>query len=168
MVNLEDFDVVDFGFDGGYDKNDFDLSDFEKIRVNDLDIGEQFTGIVSITRFTPDEDKNYTRLGFRLINPVEMQVLDIYLNIPASYPIIDQNVRGSNNFMKNYFNFVMSTMECINPDSVIAPNGEPKNIIKAGLNLQRLIELYDVADSVTVEIIEGDDYYNGFRIVSIE
>lgn len=161
-------DFEDFGFESEYDKNDIDLSDFEVLNINDLEVGDKFVGRVSCRRMQPMEDKNYTSICLRLINEEENEVLDCYANIPTDYPTLKLPIRRSNNFMKTGFDFIMSTMAIISPESVVDKNGNEKNIVN-GINFQKIIEFYNSdVEKATVEIIAKDDYYNSFKVISFE
>ena len=167
-MNLDDFNVEEFGFDGIYDKNDVDLSEYEPMTINEKDVGEKITGKCSCMRLEPKGENNYTSIGLRVIDEENMEVLDCYANVPLDYPILKQNIRRSNGFLRTAFDFIMSTMECINEKSVIAPNGERKNVIKSGLNLEKIVDLYNELDEVTVEIIDGDEFYNSFKVIDMK
>ena len=165
---FEDFDVSELGFETEYDKNDIDLSEFEVMNINDFEIGDKFTGQVSCRRMNPQEDKNYTSLCLRLINTEENEVLDCYANIPLDYPTLKLPIRRSNNFMKTGFDFIMSTMAILSPESITDAKGNEKNIIN-GINFKKIIEFYNTnVEVATVEIIAKDDYYNSFKVISLE
>lgn len=165
---IKDFDVNELGFESEYDKNDIDLSEFEVLNINDLEIGDTFTGMVSCRRMNPMEDKNYTSICLRLINEEENEVLDCYANVPLDYPTLKLPIRRSNNFMKTGFDFIMSTMAILSPESVTDKNGNEKNIVN-GINFQKIIEFYNSdVEKATVEIIAKDDYYNSFKVTSLE
>lgn len=169
-MSFEDFENVaeSFGFEVEYDKNDIDLSDYEVLNINDLEIGDKFTGAVSCRRMTPMEDKNYTSICLRLINTEENEVLDCYANVPLDYPTLKLPIRRSNNFMKTGFDFIMSTMAILNPSSVVDAKGNEKNIVN-GINFQKIIEFYNTnVEKATVEIIQKDDYYNSFKVIYLE
>ena len=165
---FKDFDVEGLGFETEYDKNDIDLSEFEVMNINDLEIGDKFTGRVSCRRMNPMEDKNYTSICLRLINEEENEVLDCYANVPLDYPTLKLPIRRSNNFMKTGFDFVMSTMAILSPESVTDAKGNEKNVIN-GINFKKIIEFYNTnVEIATVEIIAKDDYYNSFKVINLE
>ena len=167
-MSFKDFDIEELGFDMEYDKNDIDLTDFEVLNINDLEIGDKFTGRVSCRRMNPMEDKNYTSICLRLINEEENEVLDCYANVPLDYPTLKLPIRRSNNFMKIGFDFIMSTMAILSPESVTDANGNEKNIIN-GINFKKIIEFYNSnVEKATVEIIQKDDYYNSFKVTGLE
>ena len=169
-MNLDDFKNVEevFGFEGSYNKHDIDLSGYSQLSINDKEVGSTFTGIPSCLRLQPREDKNYTSIGLRIVDEENMEVLDCYANVPLDYPILEQPIRRSNNFLRTSFDFIMSTMKVLNPESVLTSNGDEKNIINAGVNLEKIIELYNALDEVTVEIVELDDYYNSFIVTDMK
>ena len=167
-MSIKDFDIEELGFESEYDKNDIDLSEFEVLNINDVDVGDTFTGMVSCRRMAPMEDKNYTSICLRLINEEENEVLDCYANVPLDYPTLKLPIRRSNNFMKTGFDFIMSTMAILSPESVTDKNGNEKNIVN-GINFQKIIEFYNSdVEKATVEIIAKDDYYNSFRVINLE
>lgn len=169
-MNLDDFKDVNeiFGFNADYNRHDVDLSEYEQLTINDKEVGTTFTGSPSCLRLEPREEKNYTSIGLRLVNEENREVLDCYANVPLDYPILEQPIRRSNTFLRTSFDFIMSTMKILNPESVITSEGEEKNIINKGVNLGKIVELYNSLDEVTIEIIEQDTYYNSFRVIDMK
>ena len=47
-------------------------------------------------------------------------------------------------------------------------NYERKNVIKSGFNLGKIVDLYNELDEVTVEIIDGDEFYNSFKVIDMK
>lgn len=166
-MSLEDFKNVGevFGFDGSYNKTDVDTSQYDEISIEDMQIGERFTGSPSCIRFDPkydeetEEYKSYTNILLTLVNKDNGEFVKYYSTVPDDYPTLEQPMRRSNNFLYSGFNFIMSTMKVLAPESVKVSNGEEKNIVNAGLNLEKIVEMYNLVDEVTVEVTQYHDTY---------
>lgn len=167
-MSLEDFKNVGevFGFDGSYNKPSVNTDDYEEILLDgDLNVGDTFTGSPSCIRFDPKYDENtgeyksYTNILMTLINEEEGKLLKYYSTVPDDYPILEQPIRRSNNFLYSGFNFIISTMKVLAPESVKASNGEEKNVVNAGLNIEKIVEMYNLVDEVTVEVTQYHDTY---------
>lgn len=135
---------------------------WEKYRMSDLDVGDEFSGRPEINIFEND-DKTYNALRLRLMDDGE--ILDLYVNFPKKdYPYVNGINKGFD-FYRTCFDFLFSILWWKDETNVVNSNGEEIN--KFGkVNLENFAKFVDSMNRVSIKITEGnpDSEYNSWII----
>lgn len=171
-MSLDSFKSNDFDFGIKVENTEemVDLSEYEKFNINELEPDIEIKGRPHIMYFeNPDGDeRTYESLRLQIINDKDKQVLNCYCNIPLGYPII-KNIRVTNNFYKNTFNFITGVfMADKDLDETVFYDSEANqmNTIKE-INIKGLSEYVNTKKEMKVKIVENGDY-NSFVIIGLK
>lgn len=145
-----------------------DVQDWEKITMNDLEIGTIIDGYPEITHFKND-DKKYDSLRVRVLDDGEY--VDLYINIPKP----DENgfitnINNSFDFYRTCFDFVYSILYIRDEKNVIdSRTGEPVNRFNK-VNIINFAKYVDMMHRIGVKITEGNttSNYNSWIITNME
>lgn len=140
--------------------------EWEKFKISDLDVEDEFEGIPEVTLFE-NEDKTYDALRLRLLDDGE--ILDCYFNYPKrDYPYV-KNINKGFDFYRTCFDFLFSILKWQDESNVVNSNGEEIN--KFGkVNLENFAKFVDQHSRVGVRVTEGnpDSNYNSWIIYKME
>lgn len=145
-----------------------DLSNLEKITLNELDSGTEYDGKPSLFLFEND-DKNWDNIRVRIID--EDDYLQAYCNIPKP----DENgfitnIHQKNSFYRGAFDLIYSYLRAIDETLIVDPNSPTGyiNHIKK-ININQVIEQLNKKSKVEVRVTEGSgDGYNSMVILEME
>ena len=146
---------------------------WEKIKVSDLQVGDEFEGMPEVTIFEK-QDKSYNAMKLRVMDDGE--ILDLYFNYPKrDYPYVKnlRNIRKSEkdtfDFYLNCFDVVFSVLRYRDERNVVNADGEEINKLKS-VNIETIAKLIDSCTRVGVRIIEGSPYneYTSWEIYKME
>ena len=145
-----------------------DLSELEKITLNELDSGTEYDGKPSLYLFEND-DKNWDNIRVRVIDTKDY--LQAYCNIPK--PDADgfiRDIHQNNKFYRGAFDLVYSYLHAIDETLILdpqSPTGYINHIKK--INIKKVIEQLNAKSKVEVRVTEGSgDGYNSMVILSME
>lgn len=169
-MNLDDFNnpMEAFGLKTSNEES-LDLSEYEKFGLNEIDGASQieFTGKPTIIRFDPEEDSTYATARLQLMNDKDKQLLNIYCNLPLSYPVI-RKIYATNDFYKNTYNLINTIVSKLNSAAMVDGDGNPVKCIDE-FNLEPFMEFINGLKTMTVKVIEnGDSGYNTFVVKSFK
>ena len=136
--------------------------DYEQMKAHNLDPGVEFTG-TPIIKLYENTDKKYDTIRLRIVDDQVKQLLDCYINIPRKNKKGDVcRLNESFSFYNTAFNFIKRTIEII--------DGVNMDKIKQfqRIQLQQILDVYEQANVTGVEIIEGMDGFNSFRVTKIQ
>ena len=139
---------------------------WEKYGIQDLDVGDEFTGTPEINIFE-NEDKSYDALRLRLLDDGE--ILDLYLNFPKKdYPHV-KNITKYFDFYRTCFDFIYSILKWRDERNVVNKNGEEIDRFKM-VNLETFAKYVDQHERIGIKITEGnpDNDYNSWMITKME
>lgn len=171
-MSLDSFKGNDFDFGIKVENTEemIDLSEYEKFNINELEPDIEIKGRPHIMYFenADGDERTYESLRLQIINDKDKQVLNCYCNIPLGYPII-KNIRATNNFYKNTFNFITGVFMADNDlDETVFYDSEANqmNTIKE-INIKGLSEYVNTKKEMKVKIVENGDY-NSFVIIGLK
>lgn len=171
-MSLDSFKSNDFDFGIKVENTEemADLSEYEKFNINELEPDIEIKGRPHIMYFENQDgdERTYESLRLQIINDKDKQVLNCYCNIPLGYPII-KNIRVTNNFYKNTFNFITGVfMADKDLDETVFYDSEANqmNTIKE-INIKGLSEYVNTKKEMKVKIVENGDY-NSFVIIGLK
>ena len=139
---------------------------WEKYGIQDLDVGDEFTGTPEINIFE-NEDQSYDALRLRLLDDGE--ILDLYLNFPKKdYPHV-KNITKYFDFYRTCFDFIYSILKWRDERNVVNKNGEEIDRFKM-VNLETFAKYVDQHERIGIKITEGnpDNDYNSWMITKME
>lgn len=182
QVNVEQVSFDDLDFEAEYDENDgvkefLTISgkkaqynpEYEQFKNYELDVGLDITGTPEVSIF-PNDDKKYDALRLRVINDVDEEILDAYLNFPkADETGCITNINKSFDFYRTCFDFIYSVLRCRGDKYVLDKNGDEYNKFKR-VNLMDFAKFVDQHSKVTVKITEGNESsdYDSWEIINME
>lgn len=155
-----------FGMEGEEDTKEVDFDDYERANINQINVDSIFEGKPFIMKFEND-DKNYDTVLIKLLNDIDMECLDVYINTPKFKNVI-KNIRKRNNFTLNLFNLIISVNKLIDPSSIMDPKTKDEiNVIKK-INFQDLLDFLEEKESIKIKVIPGSEGYNSFEVIKIQ
>ena len=157
-----------FGIEMEYDEK----ADYEKVRVNELEIGETFEGKPSIT-FKDKQSmngNNYKTIVVELTNSATMEYCTVYINCPEPDEEGYVNyIRKGYGFTRDLFDLIFSFKYLIDSSSVLTEEGEEMNTIKR-IRIKPFLNFLNNKEWLQFQVTEGhpDSQYNGQRLIKVE
>ncbi len=168
----------DLEFEGAYEEekkyttisgNPYEeVNEWEKITMNDLEVGAEISGYPEITYYENKERKSDS-LRLRVLDDGEY--VDLYINIPK--PDEKGFVTGINSsfdFYRTAFDFIYSILYLRDENNVIDQrNGEPVNRFNK-VNIMNFAKYVDNMHQIGIKITEGNSSsdYNSWIITKME
>ena len=144
-----------------------DVSEYEQMKMYDLDVGDEFTGKPEITIFE-NKDRTWDSLRTRIIDGDEY--LDLYANIPKRDDNgMITNIRKSFDFYRTCFDFIYSILKYRDERNVVDKNGEEVNKFN-NVKIEMFAKYVDSMENIGVRIIDGntESDYNSWIIYKME
>lgn len=172
IMSLDSFknDDLDFGIKVENQEEMIDLSEYEKYNINELEEDIELSGRPFLMYFENGEmdERTYESIRLQLINDKDKELVNIYCNIPLGFPTI-KNIRKSNNFYKNTFNFIIGVFNAdknLDETIFLDSNGKTMNTIKQ-INIESLMGYVNKKSEMKIKIVKNGDY-NSFVILGLK
>lgn len=159
---------MDFGIEMSYDNK----GEYNKIKVNELDVGDTIEGKPSIT-FKDKKSMNgntYKTIIIELSNNTMMEYYTLYINCPnPDEEGFVYNIHKNYGFTRDLFNLIFSYQYLVDPSSTLTMNGEEKNTINR-IRIKPFLDFLASKDSLQFKITEGnpDSQYNSQIITKLQ
>ena len=141
--------------------------DWEKMKMSELDVGDEFEGRPEITHFV-NKDKKSDSLRVRVMDDGE--ILDCYVNIPKPDKLgYVENINTGFDFYRTAFDFIFSVLKWRDERNVVDKNGDEVNKFSK-VNIINFAKFVDGMERIGVRVTEGspDSDYNSFVIYKME
>ena len=157
-----------FGIEMDYD----DKADYERVRVNELEIGDNFGGKpdISFKDKTSMHGNTYQSIVIDLYDSEAMEYYTIYINCPEPDEEGFVNyIRKGYGFTRDLFDLIFSYQALTDPTSVMTDNGEEKNTIRR-IRIKPFLNFLNNKEWLQFKVTEGnpDSQYNGQRLTRIQ
>lgn len=141
--------------------------DWEKMKMSELDVGDEFEGRPEITHFV-NKDKKSDSLRVRVMDDGE--ILDCYVNIPKPDQLgYIENINTGFDFYRTCFDFIWSVLKYRDERNVVNKDGEAVNKFSK-VNILTFAKYVDSMERIGVRVTEGNasSEYNSFIIYKME
>lgn len=157
-----------FGIEMDYDEK----ADYERVRVNELTIGDTFEGKPTVTLRDKQSmnGNNYKTIVVDLINSATMEYYTVYINCPEPDEEGYVNyIRKGYGFTRDLFDLIFSFQYLMDPTSVVTEKGEEKNTIRR-IKIKPFLDFLNSKEWLQFQVTEGDleSKYNGQKLIKIE
>jgi len=139
---------------------------WEKMKMSELEVGDEFEGRPEVNIFT-NAEKSYDALRVRVMDDGE--ILDLYVNYPKKeFPYV-KGINKGFDFYRTCFDFIFSILRLRDERNVVDNDGEEVNRFKS-VNFEMLAKYVDQHGRIGVRITEGnsDSDYNSWEIYKLE
>ena len=127
-------------------------NDYDKLKLNELDGGETFTGKVQVSRILERPDKTYNTAIVEVFNDDDGEVLTLFVNFDSRREFI--NLDDTFDFYVDMFNLCKSL--------VVMNGGSTTLRALKNVNSLKFLQALDSLESVELVVLEKGNGYNSF------